>query len=260
MTTRTILTSQPDVACDVCERRLLRGEQADVFLATGRRRVVCELCTPRAVHEGWLRESDDQSLSLPPLRPRRGRSLLDRLPVPFRARQTAEAGTDADEQPRSRLRYERRSEAAAEPEPYDFLDADADADADATAAPARAGRRAEGLGSAPDGTLERGEPPSALDRALEAFNASEHPRRVAGVARSLGAPEVNVRSAEHAASVIRIMVAWELCWYRYEVDLDEPEAGARVAAQGTELAELTHEDRLVNAVADDGGSLSLAGA
>ncbi|MCW2969575.1 MAG: hypothetical protein JWO23_702 [Solirubrobacterales bacterium] len=258
MTTRTILTSQPDVACDVCERRLLRGEQADVFLATGRRRVVCELCTPRAVHEGWLRESDDQSLSLPPLRPRRGRSLLDRLPVPFRARQPAEAGTDADEQPRSRLRYERRSEAAAEPEPYDFLDADADADA--TAAPARAGRRGEGLGSAPDGSLERSEPPSALDRALEAFNASEHPRRVAGVARSLGAPEVNVRSAEHAASVIRIMVAWELCWYRYEVDLDEPEAGARVAAQGTELAELTHEDRLVNAVADDGGSLSLAGA
>jgi hypothetical protein len=262
MTTRTILTSQPDVACDVCERRLLRGEQADVFLATGRRRVVCELCTPRAVHEGWLRESDDQSLSLPPLRPRRGRSLLDRLPVPFRARQPAEPGTDADEQPRSRLRYERRSGADAEPQPYDFLDGDADAEA--TAAPARAGRRAEGLGSAPgeaaDGALERSEPPSALDRALEAFNASEHPRRVAGVARSLGAPEVNVRSAEHAASVIRIMVAWELCWYRYEVDLDEPEAGARVAAQGTELAELTHEDRLVNAVADDGGSLSLGGA
>jgi hypothetical protein len=264
MTTRTILTSQPDVACDVCERRLLRGEQSDVFLATGRRRVVCELCTPRAVHEGWLRESDDQSLSLPPLRPRRGRSLLDRLPVPFRARQPAEPDADADEQPRSRLRYERRSEADAEPQPYDFLDADADADA--TAAPARAGRRVqpEGLdsapGEAPEGTLERSEPPSALDRALEAFNASEHPRRVAGVARSLGAPEVNVRSAEHAASVIRIMVAWELCWYRYEVDLDEPEAGARVAAQGTELAELTHEDRLVNAVADDGGSLSLAGA
>ncbi len=78
---------------------------------------------------------------------------------------------------------------------------------------------------------------------------------MAGVARSLGAPEVNVRSAEHAASVVRIMVAWELCWYRYEVDLDEPEAGARVAAQGAELGELTREDRLVNAVADDAGVL-----
>ena len=66
MTTRTIVTSQPDVACDVCERRLLRGEHADVFVATDRRRLVCELCTPRAVHEGWLRESEQQELSLPP--------------------------------------------------------------------------------------------------------------------------------------------------------------------------------------------------
>ena len=50
------------------------------------------------------------------------------------------------------------------------------------------------------------EPPSPLDRAVTAFNASEYPRRVAGVARSLGAPEVNVRSAEHAASVVRILI------------------------------------------------------
>ena len=32
MTTRSITTSQPDVACDVCERRLLRGEQAERVL------------------------------------------------------------------------------------------------------------------------------------------------------------------------------------------------------------------------------------
>src|SRR6478735_2579925 len=56
MTTRTIVTSQPDVACDVCERRLLRGEHAEVFLADGRPRMVCELCAPRAAHEGRLRQ------------------------------------------------------------------------------------------------------------------------------------------------------------------------------------------------------------
>ena len=77
--TRSIVTSQPDVPCDVCGRRLLRGEQPDVFLAGGRRRTVCELCAPRASHEGWLRETDSLSLSLPPARPRRGRNLLDRL-------------------------------------------------------------------------------------------------------------------------------------------------------------------------------------
>src|SRR5258707_465809 len=80
MTTRSIVTSQPDVACDVCARRLLRGEQPDYFIADGRRRLVCELCAPRATDEGWLRETEAAAdVSLPPTRPRRGRSLFDRL-------------------------------------------------------------------------------------------------------------------------------------------------------------------------------------
>src|ERR1035441_2321688 len=78
MATRTIVTSQPDVACDVCGRRRLRGEQPAVFLAAGRRRTVCELCAPRAAHEGWTRERDSESVSLPQLRPRRGGRLLRR--------------------------------------------------------------------------------------------------------------------------------------------------------------------------------------
>jgi hypothetical protein len=262
MTTRTIVTSQPDVACDVCERRLLRGEHSDVFLATGRRRIVCELCAPRAVQEGWLRETDRQSVSLPPLRPRRGRSLLDRL------LHVGRPLAEVSEAPEESLPYERQPDPTGEPEPYDFLAGHS------TSAPVPAAPRGSGdgagheqgdrgdqlAGDGPAGGLGRPEPPSELDRALDAFNASEYPRRVAGVARSLGDPEVNVRSAEHAASVVRIVVAWELCWYQYEVDLDEPETGARVAAQGTELTELAREDRVVNAVADDSGALSLAGA
>src|SRR5271169_1899084 len=92
MATRSIVTSQPDVECDVCARRLLRGEQPEVFLVAGDRRTVCELCAPRATHEGWQRETGDQSLNLPPLRPRRGRNLFERLrllgrpaPAPARA-------------------------------------------------------------------------------------------------------------------------------------------------------------------------------
>ena len=245
MTTRTIVTSQPDVACDVCERRLLRGEQPDVFLAAGRRRVVCELCAPRAVQEGWMRESDRQSVSLPPLRPRRGRSLFDRLSVPFRVRQ-ADPADPAEEIAALGEPVEGDHSSAGE-QPYDFL---------------------EGRGAPEDGAPfeagepgEDAEPPTArseVELALDLFNASEYPRRMAGVARSLGAPEVSARSAEHARSVVRIVIAWELCWYRYEVDLDEPEVGARTAGQGTELEELTREDRHVNAVADDAGVLSLA--
>ncbi len=62
-----------------------------------------------------------------------------------------------------------------------------------------------------------------------------------------------------SASVVSIVVAWELCWYRYEVDLSEPVVEAQVIAQGTELAELARDDRRPNATAGESGKLELAG-
>jgi hypothetical protein len=249
MATRTIVTSQPDVACDVCERRLLRGEQWDIFVVAGRRRTVCELCAPRAAHEGWRRESDSAAASLPPMRPRRGRSFFDRL------RQVGKPEDDvpADALP-GRAPVAAVPAAAQEPAPYNFLDSYAGAEAatdgePAAAAPVRA--------SAPE-PEELDESHWYLQRAVELFNQSEFPRRVAGVSRSLGAPEVSVRAAEHLESIIMIVVAWELCWYRYEVDLSVEAAEAKVLAQGTELSELTRDERLVNASAGESGELILA--
>jgi hypothetical protein len=86
MAARTIVTSHPEVACDVCGRRLLRGEQTNAFLAGGQRRMVCELCTTRATHEGWRRESGEPAMTLRPERSRQRRSLLDRLRVYWLAR------------------------------------------------------------------------------------------------------------------------------------------------------------------------------
>ena len=40
----------------MCGRTLLRGEHAEVYIDGGVRRSVCELCKPRALNEGWLRE------------------------------------------------------------------------------------------------------------------------------------------------------------------------------------------------------------
>jgi hypothetical protein len=245
MATRTIVTSHPDVACDVCERRLLRGEHADIFLAAGRRRTVCELCAPRAAHEGWMRERDSHSVSLPPMRARRGRSFIERLPVPFRARQAARPGESADELP--------ATAPGVEDQPYDFLDGYGHAGAESFAAMPREAEAGSEPGDAPQRPA-----PSYVERALAVFNASEFPRRVAGVARSLGTPVVNVRSAEHLASVVTIVVAWELCWYRYEVDLSEEPAESRVLAQGTELSELERDERVGNALAGEAGMLSLA--
>jgi hypothetical protein len=93
-------------------------------------------------------------------------------------------------------------------------------------------------------------------RALQVFNAGEQPRRVAGVARSLGAPAVTVRPLEESGGTVAIVIAWELCWYRYEVDLGDEAAGSQLVAQGMELDELPDEDRLANAAADERGALS----
>ena len=245
MATRSIVTSQPDVACDVCGRRLLRGEHPDVFLAGGQRRTVCELCAPRAAHEGWLREADRHSVSLPPSRSRRGRNLFERL------RSQRDPISDRPDEDFASAGLPIVPPAAVEglqAESYDFLGAIASGSEDPSAAPAVS---SEDSTSTP--ALTAGE--VKVERALEVFNAGEHPRRVAGVARSLGEPSVAARPLAESGSVVSIVVAWELSWYRYEVDLGDEAAGAKVMAQGTELGELAREDLLVNAVADEHGTL-----
>ena len=107
----------------------------------------------------------------------------------------------------------------------------------------------------------RGVPTNAdlkVARALELFNAAPHTRTVAGVSRSLGAPIVSARPSATEGSVVTIVVAWELSWYRYEVDLADEAAGVRVIAQGTELSELDVQDQTANAVADEHGRLHLS--
>ncbi len=266
MSTRSIVTSQPDVACDVCGRRLLRGEHPDVFLAGGRRRNVCELCAPRAADEGWLREGEGHAVSLHPARQRRARNLLER----FRALREPAPELVADEPAGAAApAYGDDAESLS----YDFLEPAPQADqalvsahegvqeqstrADAhplsveqiaTSAPSqRAGAAPEAPRS---GDLK-------AQRAIEVFNAGEHPRRVAGIARSLGAPSVCVRPLAESGSGVAIVVAWELCWYRYEVDLGDEALGAKLIAQGTELAELEEQERAANASADDQGALAL---
>jgi hypothetical protein len=227
----------------VCARRLLRGEQPEVFLVAGDRRTVCELCAPRATHEGWQRETGDQSVSLPPLRPRR-RNLFERLrllgrpaPVPRRTPDSADAGEAGE---------------------YDFLGGPAAAEGGEGGEGGESSDR--GGGERPLGVSATGKGGGRAARAIEVFNASEHPRRVAGVARSLGVPGVSVRPDEDVRNLVSIVIAWELCWYRYEVDVDDDAAEARVLAQGTELDELAREDRHANAVADELGVLCMAAA
>lgn len=269
LTRKSISTNPAVVTCDVCGRTLLRGEHHDVFISGGQRRSVCELCTGRAVHEGWIREGLDDVVARKRDRGgRRGPSLLSRM----RTRREPPPGQrelTPDELPyaRPRRNVERIEEDVyleddvaprerVEPAHAEFFDAP---EPEPVAPPAPAPAQGEPL----DHTLYEsrsvhGVPTNAdlkVVRAMELFNQSPQIRTVSGVARSLGPPIVSARPSRTEGSVVTIVVAWELSWYRFEVDLGNEAAGVRVAAQGSELSELDTIDQTPNAAADDGGRL-----
>lgn len=274
MATRAIVTSQPVVACDVCGRRLLRGETPDVFLAGGHRRTVCELCVPRATAEGWLREADRHELGLRPPRPRRTGSLFGRLRQ-LREPDEHTLGRDAG-LPRRRSGLGADGSGLYEEEVddlYEFVDGGdgepPQTEGKAVFIGAAQAEHSPELGEADfeeHGLSPHSDEPELTsgdlkaERAVEVFNAGATPRRVAGVSRSLGAPVVTVRPLQDTGARVAIVVAWELCWYRYEVDLGDEAAGAVLAAEGMELDELPDEDRLANAAAGERGELALIAA
>ena len=254
-----------DIACDICGRTILKGERIEPYLAPGgKRHVVCELCTDRAYNEGWIREGADNTTAVRAHGSRSPRSFLDRL----RSRRDNGAPREVE------LPYSSSSRTRVERLP---------ATADGTAPAGEESSTAEDPRGGPPASLyvERPRPrveaprhgmsreprhvraiPTNADlkmgRALDVFNASPHPRRVAGVSRSLGVPFATVLPSITEGSIVTIVVAWELCWYRYEVDLADEAAGVRVLAQGAELSELNDDERHPNAIADERGVLALA--
>jgi hypothetical protein len=240
--TRDIRPTLTHASCDVCGRTLLRGERAQVYLDGAAHRSVCELCTARAAHEGWVREG-----SLPTFDPRNG-------------------GSERRGSLLRRLRHGSRSNPAPPAEGANGESIDTDS-SPVDASSGRAPRRAQDESLRRRAVQHVREPrhvhaiPSGFEQritaAIEIFNASEHRRTVAGVARSLGAPWVSVRPLDGRPGLVQVVVAWELCWYRYEIDLSDELPAVRLAGQGYELNELDEAERQPNAASDQNGALSL---
>jgi hypothetical protein len=238
-TTKDIRPSTAITVCDVCGRTLLRGEHAEIYIDGGVRRSVCELCKSRALQEGWLREGtvptyDDNQASSN----RRG-SFLSRL----RRRRDPAAEPPIREDAGFELPPEPRSAPAPVP-------------AEPRRPPRRrdreAAREPRHVRAVPVGAEQK------IASAIAVFNNSEHRRTVAGVARSLGAPDVSIHPNMEHSSLVDIVTSWELCWYRYQVDLSDEVPVVRVAAQGYELDELTPQERASNASYDEHGALGPA--
>jgi hypothetical protein len=211
--TRQLQTSYEPAVCEICGRSLLRGEHAAAFRDGSVVHTVCELCTERALGEGWIREGTSIA-GAAQTRTVRARSLVGRL----RARLEDGHGSASGERGRSADQLELPvSERHVHAVPTD----------------------------------QHGQ----LARAVTLFNASEHPKTLAGVIRSLGAPYVRVGPL-HDEVVVEILAAWELCWYRFDADLEGDIVHRR--AQGYELTELDSDLAEANAAADPDGRLALA--
>lgn len=239
MSTKDIRTTYAEAVCDICGRTLLRGERAEMFVHGSTRHAVCELCKTRALHEGWVREGavTDRPQDDPEADRRRGGLRWPRRRRGERQDGARRAPATLDEE-LSASEWEIAGPEPAPPPP--------------PPPPRERIREPRHVRAVPMGDEHK------VAAAMAAFNTTEHRRTVAGVARSLGAPAVKVLPDAVHPALVRIVVAWELCWYRYEVDLSEQDSSVRLDAQGYELDELSDVERVPNAAADELGQLHLS--
>jgi hypothetical protein len=230
-------------SCSICGRRLLQGEQVNFYVAPdSSRRVVCELCVPRAERVRWVREREGEEIvQLRPARSERA-GMLRRVADFFGASEPAEeddfAGGAArpEQESRRRTRAERRSARdGAQAEPPEFEPKSRD------------------VLAVPTG------PESRLERGLELFNMSQFPRTIAGLSRSLGEPQVSAINGVDGTAV-DIWVGWDLAWYAYRVTLGDPTEPVEQSGRGNDIDELAGEVEHWNAGADGYGRLFLLGS
>jgi hypothetical protein len=245
-----------DVACDICGRTILKGERIEPYLAPGgQRHVVCELCTDRAYNEGWIREAAHDEMPATTRRPDQRRGLLGRL----RRRRGDESLPPIEEEPVFAEAGE--AEPALEPEapvtdgyyeePITEPPPEPAAPAPLFTPPRQVRRDARHVRAVPTNAQVK------VERALELFNQSEHVRTIAGIAKTLGEPWVSAAPLTQAPAEVSIVVAWELSWYRFRVDLGDADDPVTLVNKGQELDELEDGMRDWNATALADGRLAV---
>jgi hypothetical protein len=240
-------------SCDVCGRTILKGERTETYIAEGGQRYsVCELCFARAEQAGWLRESVHGEMSVPPPRPEPRGSLLGRLrrrggrpePEPVAEEEVVDHA-DGYELPEDPLPSELEAAEAAEyPDPAP--EPEPQSEPQPQPRRRRDVRHVRAVPTTVEGKIERG---------LDLFNGSDHSRTISGLARSLGGPWVCALPDDPASSMVTIVVAWELSWYRFQVDLGDEHDPVNLQDKGEEIEQIDAGLREWNAGLDEHGRL-----
>jgi hypothetical protein len=92
----------------------------------------------------------------------------------------------------------------------------------------------------------------ALVEAADLFNQSQFRRTIAGVSKSLGAPNASIVPLSGVNAETVLTFAWDITWYQYRVS---PESGqpVRIAERGQDTDEIEPAYREWNATVDDDG-------
>ncbi len=235
------------------------------------KQVVCIHCRSRAEASGWIPKALAETLAQePPGRARRGQALRERLGrATSRARTSARGARDA-------AARKTQTPAGQEPEAPEARGAAAkhaqkpareksrspQGERPKRRAPKQAKPRPKREPAARTGERKprpRRGPDALMRRAVERFNRSEEPRKVAGLIRSLGEPHAGVR-ADQGRQLALVTVAWELSWYQWEVNAEGNGEPVREVGKGKEMSELAEDARAWNAAAAEDGTLRLRSA
>jgi hypothetical protein len=234
-----------NVTCDVCGRTILKGERTEPFLALGgQRHQVCELCFDRAEHHGWIRESAAGDVPTRVARPEPRRPLLARLRRRRGGGGSPNGGADDRVPPLEQ-----------EPNPGGNGHSAVEGEAGRTEA---AAARPQPRSRPKDPRHVRAVPTTAevkVERALELFNGSEHQRTIGGLARTLGAPWVTALPDSEQPSAVTVLVAWELSWYRFRIDLGDEADPVVLLEKGEEMDQIEKSLRDWNVTIDTKGQL-----
>jgi hypothetical protein len=229
-----------NVSCDVCGRTILKGEGTETYISPdGREHEVCELCFARADREGWIRASAAGEVPTRTPRPEPRRSVFGRLRRGRNDRPAAEPVADEAAEPP-------RENGADPPEGDPPPAAPPAADPRERRARPRDPRHVRAVPTTREAKIER---------ALDLFNGSEHQRTVAGLARTLGPAWVAVVPELDQPSSVTVVVAWELSWYRFRIDLADAQDPVAMLANGEEIEQIDEELRDWNATVDAQGQI-----
>ena len=239
--------------CAICERALLVGERSWSYVAApGDTRIVCTLCKSRAEASGWVSSALAEAEPWPRQRTRGRRFGAGLAGAAARVRRGLSPPAPAPP-PMDDLPAELEPAAVVEeaPGPYEPIEPEpVPVEHEDSPAPS----------PEPEPSFEPLAADQLVARALRIFNSSEEQRQVGGLRRTLGNPLVSVQPAGDGRDVAVLVIAWDLSWYEWEVDVHDGEAAVTEVRKGSELSEIGDPAPEWNAGLGDDDQVTLAPA